>query len=364
VTGVRAAVAAALAGMLAGAPAVARAQTEAPKEARGAAEPAPGSSLVTLRHESFECFIVGRLSRIDVKAEPVTAVAEVRLLFKGPSDPEYYSIAMRQVGSEFTATLPRPTLSLGRIVYAIEARDPYGAVTRTPAASVPVAASSQCYNRRTAREGRAPVVVVVPPGLPAPVPQGFEAQDAMAHGEEITQKIGVFPGLTPGKALGAAIAVGAVAVGAGMLASGPEVQPGLPPTDPGGPVIVLSSATPPSGGTVHFAVAGEMELRFQLFFNRIPADVPRNGQLRASFYQGAPGVGPPCATLARGFNFFGQPDGIVAVSLIGPPLPGSCGVPVTTTSARVEIVSTNGRVFLSSGTPELPDLSLTYTFTR
>jgi hypothetical protein len=311
-----------------------------------AQEPKP----LEIRHQPPGCLVPGRFPILRAQVSPIANVLRARVLFRTDPAAEPHVVVMEQDGQEFVATLPRPTASLARVRYWLEATDPALRETATDEHEVPVQAT--CANPAPARM-KAQAEVTAPLGAP-PVPAGFDAESAVAEAapREGTSRAGVFH-IGPWTSLGAAVAVGAAAVA--VVAS--QNRGGNPPPrerqmEP--PGINFIESRPAPGSTMrtreilHFVV-------------RVVTPNTLTASVSIELLQG-PG-GPACATLLGGIQvleaFFGR-----NVALETQPAPtGACGSSFEVTVVRVRLTDFGGRTLYGTGTAEIPDLPLRYTFT-
>jgi hypothetical protein len=282
--------------------------------------------------------------------DPITQVLRVRVLFRTDPAAEPHVVAMTQDGDEFVATLPKPTVSLARVHYRVEAQDPELKESTTDEVAVPV--QGACADPAPARK-KAQAAVTPPAGGP-PVPAGFDADQVQAEDAVPgTGRAGVLK-IGPWASLAAAVAVGGAAV---AVAAAQDKQGNPPPRDrqmetPG---ITFVESSPAPGSTVRSSEIIRIVVR---------AVPPTTLTGATSVELRRTPDGPACLTLPASFVTLEANFGR-NIAVNAQPLPsGACGSTFEVTAVRVQFVEFgSGRVLFGTGTTDFPDLALRYTFT-
>ena len=256
---------------------------------------------------------------------------------------------MDQEGEEFVATLPKPLPSLERVHYRIEAADPALREVASDEYAVPVQAA--CAAPAPARK-KAQTDVIPPLGAGI-VPTGFvDDPDSQVADSDKSSRAGVF-NLGPWASLGGAVALGGAA--AAVVAT--RHNEGNPPShDPvmENPGIYFIEASPPPGSTVRLNQSLHVVIRLV---------APQDMNVQVSIELRTSPSGPVCATLPTGGQSLKAFIGQNVVLNVQPSNTGACGSSFEVSWIRVQLLDFGGRARYGTGTAEVPDLAVRYTFT-
>jgi hypothetical protein len=139
-----------------------------------------GASAFRIEHSPPGCLLAEKTPRLVACLQPRSQRAALRVLFRAEGDVAWYASPLRSDVPCYTGLLPRPSRSLGRVVYVVEAAGPEGR-TRTAEFTVPVFPEAAACDGRpapVAASGRA--TWEAPPGAPR-TPAGFEGARPPAH---------------------------------------------------------------------------------------------------------------------------------------------------------------------------------------
>jgi hypothetical protein len=138
------------------------------------------ASTFRIEHTPPACLLAEKTPRLVACLEPRSQRAALRVLFRAEGDGAWYASNLRSDVPCYTGLLPRPSRSLGRVVYLVEAEGPEGRA-RTAEFVVSVAPDAAACDGRpapVATSGRA--TWEAPPGAPR-TPAGFEGARPPAH---------------------------------------------------------------------------------------------------------------------------------------------------------------------------------------
>jgi hypothetical protein len=179
---------------------------------------APGP---VLEHSGVACMVAERYPQLDARAADPDAVARMRIQFKGEGGTAWYFVDMKRSGPVFSGVLPKPSKSLSRVVYYIEASDRDFRETRTQEfAAAVVPEPGMCADPKTmAGALSAASVIVGGPSGAAAVPLGFSGA-----GVTSASAAGTAGAAAGTSGAGGGVGIGAIAaIGAGAAAAGAAV---------------------------------------------------------------------------------------------------------------------------------------------
>ena len=170
---------------------------------------------IDIRHEPLDCVPSDQYIRIAAQGSPPDQVKSAELQFRVDSGGAWYSTPMTEKDAEWSATLPRPSRSLGRFEYRVRMTSADPVTTETPPATVSVRDDPAACASAGLSSVSSSIVVRVPPGAPVvpPVPAGFSPTGVVVAQEREPAKSKRTPMLVGGVAVAGVIA-GALAAGA------------------------------------------------------------------------------------------------------------------------------------------------------